>query len=485
MPIPYSKVARGRSFLLACLISVFLLPRAEAVESLLQLDKKWIGDFDGMLERQIIRVLVPYSKTFYFLDGADQRGLTYELTEEFEKFLNRRHQNDVLRIKLVIIPTRRDRLLAALNEGIGDIAAGNLTITDERSAIVDFSSPILNNVDEILVSGPTSPKIATIDDLAGKEIHVRESSSYYESLISLNERFEREGKESISLVKVDDLLEDEDLLELMNAKLYSFIIMDNHKAEFWAQIFKELTLHPDVKVRTGGRIAWAFRKNSPKLETIVNEFISRNKKGTAIGNILFRRYLKSTKFVHNILNEEEFERFALAVDSFRKYAREYNFDWLMITALAYQESRLDQSKVSPEGAIGIMQLLPSTARDPNVNIPNIEKIENNIHAGVKYLRFISDRYYTKDSIDPFNRLLFSFASYNAGPSKILRLRQESKLSGFDPNVWFRNVEIIAAKRIGRETVQYVSNIYKYYTAYRLVMEKVTLKKALKKEKLNM
>lgn len=473
-----------KQVLFACLLSLSLLHPAEAVESLLQLDQKWVGDFDGMVERQIIRVLVPYSKTFYFLDGADQRGLTYELAKEFEKFLHRRYQKGVLRIKVVIIPTRRDRLLAALKEGVGDIAAGNLTITEERSALVDFSSPILKNVDEIVVSGPSSPAIETIEDLAGMEIHVRESSSYYESLVSLNARFEEEGKQPINIVKVDDLLEDEDLMELMNANLYNFIVVDNHKAEFWVQIFKDLTLHPEVKVRTGGRIAWAFRKKSPKLKAIVNEFISKNKKGTKIGNILFSRYLKSTKYVHNILNENAFERFQLAVDFFRKYASEYNFDWLMITALAYQESRLDQSRVSPDGAVGIMQLLPSTAQDPNVDIPNIDQIENNIHAGVKYLRFISDRYFTNDSIDAFNKMLFSFASYNAGPSKILRLRKEAERSGFDPNRWFRNVEIIASKRIGRETVQYVGNIYKYYTAYRLVMNKVTLKEAVKKEKLN-
>ncbi len=195
-----------------------------------------------------------------------------------------------------------------------------------------------------------------------------------------------------------------------------------------------------------------------------------------MGNILFKRYLKSTKWVRNSLSDKEFQRFKKAVQFFKKYAEMYDFDWLVVAAMAYQESRIDQSKRSPAGAIGVMQLLPSTAADPNVGIQNIEKIENNIHAGVKYLRFMIDRYYAKEQMDRLNKLLFAFASYNAGPAKVAKFRKEAGEMGLNPNVWFRNVEIVAAKRIGRETVQYVSNIYKYYVAYRLIVDKRALKK---------
>ena len=126
-----------------------------------------------------------------------------------------------------------------------------------------------------------------------------------------------------------------------------------------------------------------------------------------------------------------------------------------------------------------MQLLPSTADDPNVDIHNIEKMENNIHAGVKYLRFLNDRYYEKEPMDILNKRAFALASYNAGPAKVAKLRKEAREMGLDPNVWFRNVEIVAAKRIGRETVQYVSNIYKYYVASRLIFDKLALTKEVK------
>jgi membrane-bound lytic murein transglycosylase MltF len=457
------------------------LTEAWAVEALFDLDRKWTGDLDEMAERRLIRALVPYSKTFYFLDGADQRGLTYELLREFEKHINKKLRKRTLRIHLVVIPTKRDRLLPALVEGVGDIAAGNLTITPERQKLVDFSAPQLTGVEEIIVTGPETPPIQGIDDLAGREIHVRASSSYYESLQRLNAQFKNKGKRPMKIVLADEYLEDEDLLEMMNARLIPMIVIDSHKGKFWSQIFKDLTLHPDIKLRTNGQIAWAIRKNSPKLKEAINGFMKTHRKGTLVGNILFKRYLENTKWVRNSLNDADLKRFKEAIQFFQKYSNEYGFDWLMIAALAYQESGIDQSKRSPDGAIGVMQLLPSTAADPNVNIPDIREMGNNIHAGVKYLRFMRDRYFQNERMDDLNKMLFSFASYNAGPAKVSQLRREARKKGLDPNIWFRNVEIIAAKRIGRETVQYVSNIYKYYVAYRLIVDKLELKAEVKKE----
>ncbi|MGD8883935.1 MAG: lytic transglycosylase F [Desulfobacterales bacterium] len=477
------RTVRTSALLLHTILAILFISidatETRAIESDLALGKKWSGDFDGMTERHLIRALVPYSKTFYFLDGADQRGLTYELLKEFETDVNKKLQRKSLKVRLLVIPTKRDRLLPALVEGLGDIAAGNLTITPMRQKQVDFSASHLTGVNEIIVTGPGAPAIATPDDLAGKEIHVRKSSSYYESLIQLNTRFKNNGKAPLKIVLADEYLEDEDLLEMMNAGLIPMIVIDSHKGEFWAKVFKDLTLHPNIKVRTGGQIAWAIRKNSPQLKSVVNRFIEAHKKGTLKGNILYRRYLENTRWVRNALADKEFRRFKDAVAFFKRYSQQYQFDWLMIAALAYQESGIDQSKRSPAGAVGVMQLLPSTAADPNVNIRKIDVMEHNIHAGVKYLRFLHDRYFKNEPMDALNKMLFSFASYNAGPGKIIRLRREARESGVDPNIWFRNVEIIAARRLGRETVQYVSNIYKYYIAYRSIIRDVKVKKEKK------
>jgi membrane-bound lytic murein transglycosylase MltF len=442
----------------------------------------WIGDFDKLTEKRQIRVLVTYSKTFYFLDRGQQRGITYDLLEEFEKYVNQKLKTKTLKINVVYIPIRRDELVPGLVKGLGDIAVANLTITSERQKKVDFSNPLMTGVQELLVTGPAAPSVASLDDLAGKEIHVRKSSSYYESLVQLNASLKKNGKKPNKLIPVDDVLEDEDLLEMVNAGLIPMIIMDSHKAQFWTQIFEKIQVHSEISVRTGGEIAWAFRKNSPKLKAVINEFVADHKEGTLIGNMLFKRYLKNTKYIKNSLSKQELKKFEDIVKFFKKYADRYDFDYLMITAQAYQESGLDHSKKSPAGAIGVMQLLPTTAADPNVNIAEIEKLENNIHAGTKYLRFIINQYYKDEPMDNVNKLLFAFASYNAGPAKVNKLRKETTAMGLDPNVWFHNAEIAAAKIIGRETVQYVSNIYKYYIAYRMVTEQTERKQKIMKEK---
>lgn len=442
--------------------------------------KPWKGDYGQMVERRIIRALVPFSKTFYYIDGATPRGVTYELLKEFEKMINDELKTRHLKVHVIIIPTSRDQLLPALEQGLGDIAAGNLTRTENRLKRVEFSTPLLKDVSEILVTGSPAFPINSIADLSGKDIYVRKSSSYYESLVRLNKELKTKGLPQIKIVEASELLEDEDLLEMVNADLFSMTVVDSHKGEFWAQIFDNITLHPTIKFREKGEIAWAFRKNSPELKAVVNKFVSRNKKGTLMGNILFKRYLQNTTYIKNNLDDDSRKRFKDVVPFFMKYADTYNFDWLMLAALAYQESTIDQSKRSASGAIGVMQVLPSTAGDKNINIPDIHNIESNIHAGTKYLRFITDRYFDDPAVDTLNRALFTFASYNAGPAMVARLRKEAKEEGFNPDVWFNNVEVIAAKRIGRETVQYVSNIYKYYVAYSIIMTQIQTKKNLKK-----
>ena len=282
-------------------------------------------------------------------------------------------------------------------------------------------------------------------------------------------------KKEVIIAEADDHLEDEDLLEMINAGIIEFMIIDSHKGEFWAQILDSIKLQPSVKLRTGGNIAWAVRKNNPKLKAVINEFIQKHKLGTMMGNVIFNRYLKETSYITNSIQNEHLKRFKIMANYFEKYGKQYQFDYLMLAALGYQESKLDQNLKSNAGAVGVMQVLPSTAKDKNVGIPNIKEAEQNIHAGTKYLRFMADTYFSEDKeLDPLNRALFAFASYNAGPARISRLRQEAKKMGLDHNKWFNNVEMVAAKRIGRETVQYVSNIFKYYVAYALLADKMKI-----------
>jgi len=439
----------------------------DSFDSGLWLDQEWVGDLDGMEERGVVRALVAYSMGQYFLDGATQRGASYEALIEFEKFLNQRLGRRPVKVSVLIIPVQRDELFPALERGLGDIAAANLTITQSRREKVDFSNPFLTGVSELVITGPAVEPPGSLDDLAGREVHVRRSSSYWRSLEKLNEDFRSRGLKPVEVIPAEEFLQDEDLLEMVNAGLVPAIIVDSHKARFWAQIFDDIRVHDDLAVRTGGEIAWAFRKDSPQLAEVVNAFVTKNKEGTLLGNIVLKRYLENTNWARSALGGEDRNRFERMVGIFKTYGDRYDFDHLMLAALAYQESGLDQAARSNAGAIGVMQLLPSTAADPNVGIPDITTLDNNIHAGTKYLRFVRDRYFSDPEMDPLNQTLFTFAAYNAGPARIRGLREEAARTGLDANQWFGSVEHVAAKRIGRETVQYVSNIGKYWVAYRL------------------
>jgi membrane-bound lytic murein transglycosylase MltF len=450
----------------------------------IEIRKGWFGDYDEMKKDKVIRVLVVPSRTGYFLDGATQRGATYEALKEFEKHINKNIKKKTDFIHVAIVPVRRDQLVSGLVEGMGDIAASSLTITPERAKLVDFSDPVTKSINEIVVTGPNSPEVNSLDDLQGQEIVVRESSSYYEHLVKLNEQFKKDGKQPIVITPADEILEDDDLLEMVNSGLLPMVVADDYLAKFWAQVLPNLQLHPNIAINKDGYIAWMIRKNCPQLMKVVNEFVKMNKQGTLIGNIIMKRYYKNTQYVKNVMSDEERKKFDATIELFKKYASMYRFDWLMVAAQAYQESQLDHSRRSHVGAIGIMQLMPTTAKDPNVNIPDITNLENNIHAGTKYLRFVANQYFNDEKIDELNKWLFAFASYNAGPTRVSRLRHEATKMGLDPNKWFMNVEYVIARKVGREPVQYVRNIYKYYIAYKRIVENYRIYKETKSKLTN-
>src|SRR5678816_2369308 len=183
-----------------------------------------------------------------------------------------------------------------------------------------------------------------------------------------------------------------------------------------------------------------------------------------------RRYLQNVGYAKNAGSEAERKKLQAMVGLFQKYGKQYNVDYVLMAAQGYQESTLDQNIKSPVGAIGIMQVMPATGKE--LKVGDITQIEPNVHAGVKYMRRVMDTFFKNEPMDTLNKALFTFASYNAGPGRIRQLRREAEKAGLDPNVWFGNVETVAAERIGRETVTYVANIYKYYVAYRLIAEEI-------------
>ena len=435
--------------------------------------KVGLGDFDMMFERRVIRVLVPYSRTLFFNDKGRERGITAETVREFELFLNQKYRSKLNKrpITITIIPTPRDHLFTSVFQGLGDIAAGNITVTEKRLEMVDFiAPPELPNISEIILTRKQDEPITSLEDLSGKTVHVRVSSSYYESLQKINKKFAQTGKSKVNIVPISEYLEDEDLMEMLDAGIISMIAVDDWKAKMWAQILNNIVVNDSIAIRTNGNVGWAYRKNSPLLLAELKEFYYKFEKNRQAIPHRFKKYSKQVKQLQDPTKQKSWKRYQETIKLFEKYGSKFEFDALMLAALGFQESQLDQSKRSHVGAIGVMQLMPETGA--SMRVGDVSITENNIHAGTKYLNTLMTQYFKDAHFDEFNKCLFVFASYNAGPNRIANLREVARSRGLNPDVWLKNVEIVVAERVGWETTTYVRNITKYYFSYKL-MQKLT------------
>ncbi len=426
-----------------------------------------MGDLDAMVDRRVIRILTVYGPGRYFLENGPQ-GIVQEYAQKLQKVVNKAYKTGLLTVQVAVIPVARDQLFSALKAGYGDIVMAGTTITENRREEVAFTAPVSKPLREILVTGPSAPPIATLEDLAGKTVYVRLSSSYAESIRALSDALLKKGLSPIRVEPMDESLEDEDLIEMVDAGLLPWAVVDDYKPQMWQDVFTRTVVRDDLVLRSGGRLAWAVRPDNPKLLQFLNTFVKDNKEGTLFGNVVRNRYIRDFDWAENAIGAEELSRYRALSSYFLKHGTNYGIDPTLLAAQGFQESRLDQSVRSHRGAIGVMQLLPSTAKDKNVAIPNIEEVEPNIEAGAKYMAFLRSRYFSGPGIDDLNGALMSLAAYNAGPGRIRRIRSEAEAKGYDPNLWFDNVEVVVAEQVGRETVQYVGNIFKYYLTYRWI-----------------
>lgn len=445
-------------------------PQSDVIGAPDQVTVKWTGDLDGMIQRRVIRVLTTYSKVNYFVDKGTQRGLTYDAFRQFEDDLNAKLKTKNLRVHVALIPVAHDDLIPALLEGRGDIVAAGSLLTEWRKAQVDFSNPTRRNISSIFVSGPGVPPVPTLQDLPGREVYLRMSDVSKQGVDAFNASLVKAGKPPVKILPAPEVLADEDILEMVNAGLVPMTLMDDYLADFWKQVFPHLVLNRGAAARSNLETGMLVRKNSPKLLAELNAFIARYPAGSTRRNVVLQEYLKSLKHVRNATSREEIEKFNRTVALFRKYGDRYKIDAMLMAAQGYQESRLDNNAKSSVGALGVMQVMPATGNE--LKVGDITQLEPNIHAGVKYMRSLEEKNFANEPMDPLNKVLFTFAAYNAGAGRIRGLRQVAAKRGLNPNLWFNNVEVVAAEAIGHETVQYVSNIYKYYLAYKMVTDQI-------------
>jgi membrane-bound lytic murein transglycosylase MltF len=435
-------------------------------------NKTWTGDFDKMLERRVIRVYAPFSRSLYFNDNGRERGIAAELVRDWERYLNVKYAKELGKRPLTVYigPATRDKLLAYLSDGLADVAIGNLTVTEERLKEVDFvpGDEGRRTINEVVVTGPKSPELKSLDDLSGERVHVRKASSYYESLQQLNERFKHDGKQEVQLILVPDALEDEDLMEMLDAGLVELQVVDDLKARMWAQVLPKLTVRNDLVLRANAQTGWAVRKESPKLAAEIDDFFRNWAMKQGVADYRMRTYMSKVKELKDPTGRAEYKRFEETLALFRKYGDQYGFDPLMLAAQGYQESQLNQNAKSNVGAVGVMQLMPATGAQMKVG--DIHLTESNIHAGTKYMDQLMKTYFGDVKFSEGNRPLFAFAAYNCGPGNVARARKEAEKRGLDSNKWFNNIELVIAEQIGTQTTTYVRNIYKYYVAYKLTSD---------------
>lgn len=415
------------------------------------------GDLDSLYARGVVRVLVSPSRTNYFFDGGTQRGFEYEMMREYEQELRKRRRG---RFVMVFLPVPFNQLLPSLTAGKGDIAAAGITITPERQDSVAFSDPYFKGVKEIVVGHKDAEPLSSLADLAGRNVHVVRGSSFERHLLAFSDSLASAGADPVAVTRAPPYLEAEDLLELVDKGLIDYTIVDDHIGTFWQETLPNVVLFEEVAIHQGGEIAWAVRSDDTDLLEHISTFARKHRRGSLLGNIIFKRYYDDTKWVADG-GESDPERIAEIRRLLEKYGEEYDFDWLFLGALAYQESKLDQTARSRAGAVGLFQIKPSIAK--SVGVDDVSTMENNIMAGVRYLDHIRRDYINQEGLDPVHQRDLVLASYNAGPTRLKRMRSQAAEKGYDPDVWFDNVERIG----GNETIRYVANINRHYYAMRL------------------
>src|SRR5262245_13800352 len=334
------------------------------------------ADWPAIERRGLLRVLVPRDRTNFFFAENRLRGMEYELMHEFERSLAREPGGTRPQIDVAYVPVEFDRLLPALVEGLGDVAAGGLTITAAREQEVAFTEPYLTDVAEIVVASSAAPALAGPESLAGQLVVVAAGSSYLDGLEHLNQQLVARSLQPARIETPGRGFSTEDMLELVNSGAFPYTVAGQHVAELWSGVLPGLRLEPGVRLATGGRIAWAVRRDNPELKAMLDAFLLEHGKGTTTGNTLFKKYYKDTKWTDTPDVDLHSGKLGAILEPLQRLSAEYGFDWRLIAAQAYQESHLEPDARSPKGAIGLMQLLPSTAKD--MGFDDVTGVEDNL-----------------------------------------------------------------------------------------------------------
>jgi membrane-bound lytic murein transglycosylase MltF len=418
------------------------------------------SDWPEIERRGVLRVLVAFDRTNFFVAENRLRGMEYELVHQLELELAGNRDGARPQVDVAFVPVAFDRLLPALLEGRGDVAAAGLTVTPERAASVAFTLPYLSDVSEVVVLHAGVEPPASLDGLSGRTLCLAPGTSYVAGVERLNADLAARGLAPVRVHELVRGLTTEDALELVHAGAFECTVADRHVAELWAGVLDGLRPRPELALSAGRALAWAVRPDNTELKARLDAFVEDNRKGTTTGNVLFQRYFAETKWIRDPTPELEESKLGPLLEPLQRLCAQYGFDWRLIAAQAYQESQLDPDARSRSGAQGLMQLMAPTAKD--MGFDDVSGIEDNLHAGIKYMAWLRDTYFSGPELTEPVRVDFALAAYNAGLGRVRRWREEAPERSTDPDRWFGEVENLALEDVGLEPVRYVANVNKYF-----------------------
>ncbi len=429
----------------------------------------WLGDLDGILERGQLRVLIPFSRTFFFQEKGKDLGLSTEILKLYEQFLNDQVVLGDKKMELIFLPTPQERLLDDLLAGKGDVIAADIAPQLTQKQGVKIISPVALEIQEILVTGSNASQFKSIFNLSGQQITVRESSSYAASLQKLNNTLTSIGRKPVKIQFAAPFLQDEDLLEMTGIGLLPMTVIDNHVGEFWSNVLHGVTLHKKIALRTAKELTWLIRADNLLLEESIRYFKENNYLPQDGHQGLTDYYRKKGEGLKNNLELAALERYQSTLPLFEKYGKKYRFPPLLLAALAFQRSGLNPA-FDKNGAVGVMGLDPSAPLQEGleINLKKIRKTAYNIHAAARHLRFLADHYFASPKLGTLDRNLMAFAAYTASPEQIIAARKKAALAGFNPDLWFNHTETALLSdelEENKNIARSVRNIYKYSKIY--------------------
>ena len=433
--------------------------------------QRFVGDFSDIEKRRVIRVLLRNNAASYFVYRGELMGFEYEIAREFADY----HQ---LRLE-VVVPPSYPAMTSWLLEGKADFAMGFIEPDDDlRRLGVEFSRPYHYARQHFVVHKDDPAQ--SLEDLDHRTVFVRHHSRYWERLSRLQEKGARFG-----IRATDDDIETEQLIRMVSRGRYKATLADEH--------LLDIELAQGVPVRSAYAIeeeiphAVALRKRNPELKRAWDEFIQQTYR-SEFYNVTYNKYFKSRRSVQRLARGRVIDALNGKIspydDLVRKYAERYGFDWRLVTAQMYQESRFNPKAKSHVGARGLMQLMPRTAKEMGVD--NANDPASSIRGGIKYMDWLRDRFDANLPIS--DRLWFTLASYNAGVGHVRDARRLAGQMGRDPNRWFGHAEkamlLLAQEKYakkarfgfvnGNEPVNYVRDIKQRFEAYIELSRQVAL-----------